>query len=109
MKLPEIEDYGKRHRRTATAEHMLIFEKKSVQETEQHQHTLRTQPRSQEKIVHLGRQTAPARKAQNGLSKITENGKGKARLNETIPQKDNMPERQGERMDNPFPFHMCLS
>ena len=70
-KLPDIEDHGKRHRRTATAEHMLISQKKSVQETEQHQHTLRKELKRKARLVDLGGQTARVRKAENGLSKIT--------------------------------------
>ena len=100
-KLPKIEDYSQRHPRDATKENVDFS--KSAQESEQQQHTLGKELKRKENIVDLGHQKPRARKAENVLSKLKRQRKGKAKeldqdaqLNETIPQKENAPARQGE-------------
>ena len=80
--------------RPAAAGHV-DFSKKSDQETEQQQHTLLKELKKKAKFVDLGRQEDRARKAEHGLSNVTQQRKGKAQkldqeapLTETIPQKD---------------------
>ena len=78
---------------------MLISFKKAIKRQQQ-QHTLRKELKKKAKNVDLGCHKARARKAEHVLSNMTRRRKAKAkeidqeaRLKETIPHNDNMPER----------------
>ena len=66
-KLPKIEDNGQR------------LLKKSVQETQQQQHTLGKELKSKENIVDLGHEKPRARNTENLVSNTTRQRKGQAK------------------------------